>query len=106
MAEYTELQLKAKEEGIKSWHVKSDEVLASELAEKWATTPAAHATPPPAQDFPGRLLVHARRVYPGARRGSTAPMRGDGRVSLDGRPAWRGKPSRPSLPCPVSAAST
>jgi hypothetical protein len=37
MAEYTELQLKAKEEGIKSWHVKSDEVLAAELAEKWAT---------------------------------------------------------------------
>ena len=50
MAEYTELQLKAKEEGIKSWHVKSDEVLASELAEKWATTPAALATPPPADD--------------------------------------------------------
>ena len=39
MAEYTELQLKAKEEGIKSWHVKSDEVLAAELAEKWAQTP-------------------------------------------------------------------
>jgi hypothetical protein len=37
MAEYTELQLKAKEEGIKSWHVKSDEVLADELAAKWAT---------------------------------------------------------------------
>jgi len=43
MAEYTELQLKAKEEGIKSWHVKSDEVLAAELAEKWATPPAAPA---------------------------------------------------------------
>lgn len=41
MAEYTELQLKAKEEGIKSWHVKSDEVLAAELAEKWATPPTA-----------------------------------------------------------------
>ncbi len=46
-AEYTELQLKAKEEGIKSWHVKSDEVLAAELAEKWATPPA---TTPTAED--------------------------------------------------------
>jgi len=34
--EYTELQLKAKEEGIKSWHVKSDDVLSEELAEKRA----------------------------------------------------------------------
>lgn len=39
MAEYTELQLKAKEAGIKSWHVKSDDVLAEELAAKWAQTP-------------------------------------------------------------------
>ena len=45
MAEYTELQLKAKEEGIKSWHVKSDEVLAAELAEKWATPPPAPTLP-------------------------------------------------------------
>lgn len=40
MAEYTELQLKAKEAGIKSWHVKSDEVLADELATLWATPKA------------------------------------------------------------------
>jgi hypothetical protein len=40
MAEYTELQLKAKEEGIKSWHVKSDDVLAAELAEKWGSPKA------------------------------------------------------------------
>jgi hypothetical protein len=40
MAEYTELQLKAKEAGIKSWHVKSDEVLADELAALWATPKA------------------------------------------------------------------
>jgi len=34
--EYTELQLKAKEEGIKSWHVKSDDQISEELATKWA----------------------------------------------------------------------
>ena len=33
--EYTELQLKAKDEGIKSWHVKSDDQLSEELAAKW-----------------------------------------------------------------------
>ena len=48
MAEYTELQLKAKEEGIKSWHVKSDEVLAAELAEKWAMPPTAPEPEAPA----------------------------------------------------------
>jgi hypothetical protein len=33
--EYTELQLKAKKEGITSWHVKSDEQLSDDLAAKW-----------------------------------------------------------------------
>lgn len=37
--EYTELQLKAKEAGIKSWHVKNDDQLAEELAAKWAVVP-------------------------------------------------------------------
>ena len=32
--EYTELQLKAKAEGVKSWHVKSDDQLSKELATK------------------------------------------------------------------------
>ena len=37
--EYTELQLKAKDEGIKAWHVKSDDQLSEELAAKWAQVP-------------------------------------------------------------------
>jgi len=60
MAEYTELQLKAKEEGIKSWHVKSDEVLTDELAAKLALPPAASiATPaPPTAQPEGKVTFY------------------------------------------------